>query len=967
MTSQIRYATVVEYPAGTVFGFENGSNYKSWDDLNNLKNENGVAQCRNPDNTETPTIAGRNGTYKRPAPIEFSNFNFDTDNMYNVEKIIVHYTHGKFINNGYYPEFGGATFTLVGTNTDSQTGTAIPAVDNNNNGKSYTLTFTGVSINQLNTMSLRIAYPANTSTTPGRIKLSNVYIEVVYNENVSMVLSGKFNKSPVNINTTSTVTVSAKKTGTMTYNSEIEINLPEGLQYVSSETPLTVTNGISNNQVLKWNPSYPATNNSIQTITFTVRATTTGTKKITLTEKKLGTTYSFTQVVNKINYIVWTDITQRRLALTEDREAIFHVDVKGDNPTVESTRITIDLTGINNIDYAELLTHPDITLLQYENKKFTITYDQPVNKVVRFTFKGCVWNTSDTYTMTVRVNNETPIQYHYVVNPRVMGDLSFTWYKLPDYYIQDMGDGISYTFGAKGKLLFTSDDYNITDGGDNLRLGVYNGTKQDMYIDYDPMVDEETLTVDEEKFLAQVQWCTDIATSDGVDQAVSFVLNENNPVIMVYSFTYVNDPLTQVAKYNFTDPYIVETEIYNTNEANGFRAIVPHPARALRGDTSWAICQIPSLHESVPVALDQWLDGGLLTDSIAIHGFMIQFDYVCDNKCMIEVQLKKGNREGVRTLLLNKGKGTASIGNAYDLFDFSIGDFIQDTKNFEVKIKEINNFSTVVNPQINNARLTVYYIPIAKCRYGFSIDGERSEWYGIYLMPDFEPHMSTDNDKSEYHVEGTDETIVNRLNIDPKQLEFEIKVPNCLIEESIAQIDKIVDLFTNERELYSNKPIPKHIIFDILPDRQYEFVRVDEFDDEFEGATYKAKIKLYIPMGTSYNIESTITGGEGYNGSNTVVKPIVTARCDSQGQVTVTESYMNQYMHVENSAIKVGDIVTFDCIHQVVKIGETAQVTDITDITSSLDFNSSWFKIKGRYSFTGVNSTVLTVEYYPRR
>lgn len=963
MVTQTSYATNIDYPAGTVFGYQNGSNYKSWDDLDNLKTAGGIAQCRNPNNTDTPTIAGRNGTYKRPAPLEFTGFAFDTTDMYNVEKVIVHYTQGKFINNGYYPEFGGATFTLLGTNTTSQTGAAIPAVDSNNNGTHYTLTFTGISISQLNNLSLRVAYPSNTATTPGRIKLSNVYLEVVYNENVSVVLSGSFNKSPVNVNSESTVTVTAKKTGNYAYNSTIDITLPSGLSYVSNLSNETITTGedVAHHTVLHWNPTFNAVNNTSKTIQFKVRATTVGTKTINVKENTLGSSYSFSQVVNKITHIVWSDINKRSLALTEDREHTFHVDIKGDSTTSESNTVTIDVTGVNSLDYAELMTNQYVDVLQYENKRFTIQYTQPPGTVIRFTFKRAVWTVSGNYTLTVQIGNDDPVEFHYIVNPRVMGDLSFCYYKLPDYYTEDMAGGIRYTIGTTGKLLFNSDDYNITDGGDNFRIGVYNGSLDDMY------TTSSHTTLDEETFLAQTLWCDPIATAEGVEQSVNFTYNENNPIIFVYSYTYVNDPVSQVVRYNFTEPYLVETSIYDTVDANGYRAIVPHPARALLGDTRWAVCTIPTMKEAVPVALTDWLDGGLFTEEIAIHGLQVQFDYNVDNNVMIEVEVTHGTKTGVRTLLLRKGRGTATVGSAYDLFDFQIGDLIEDLEDMEIRIHEVNNFETTVKPQINNARITVYYVQIAKCRYGFSVDGARSEWYGIYLMPDFEPHMATKNDKSEYHVEGTDETIINRLNIDPKTLTLSIKVPNCTIQEGMPQIDRIVDLFTNEREIYSHKPIPKHIVFDIMPDRQYEFVRIDEFDDEFEGATYKAKIKLYVPMGTSYNIDSTITGGEGYNGSNTMVKPIVTARCDTNGQLTVTESYMNQYMRVETENLHVGDIVTFDCINHKVYIGDNADITTITDISSSLDFNSSWFKIKGRYSFTSTDGTIFTVEYYPRR
>lgn len=968
MAVQTSYAKIIDYAPGTVFGIENGSNYKSWDDLNNLKEANKRAQCRNPDNTSTPTIAGRNGTYKRPAPIQLDGFTFDTSNMYNVEKVVVHYTSGKWINNGYYPEFAGATFTLLGANVSSQVGRPVPAVNSNNQGTEYTLTFTGVSVEQLNNLALRIAYPANSATTPGRIFLSDIYLEVHYNENTSIILNGQINKSPVLVGEESILTVTAKKGGQQAYTADIEITLPSGVEYletVTSGATITQSSNVNHQTVLHWKPSFTALANVSSQLQVKIKASSTGTKKFNVKEVVLGSSYDFSQIVNQIKYNVTTNIMDKRLNLTEDREASFYVRVTSDTPRDVETTISIDVTGVNSIDYAELMTNQYVNILNYENKKFTIQYTQPKGKAVDFIFKRCVWRIADNYELTVKINTEANQVFSYTVNPKLFGDICFSYFALPRYYTLDMAGGISYTISTLGTLILNSNDYNIFDGGTNYRIGVYNNVTEGVFTSTG---DGKGEIIDEEAFLENVQWSTNIATTNGVEQAVSFNYNSDYPVIFVYSFTYVNDPVGQVCRYNFTEPYLVESAIFNdSSQSDGYRSIVPHPAHALLGDEMWAVCTIPSERSAVPVALSDWLDGGLFDDNIAIHGLTFMFDYVVDNDCMIEVELRLDDRIGTRTLLLRKGKGTATLGNAYDLFDFKIGEFLEAKNNFEIYIREVNNFSTTVKPQINNARLTINYVQIAKCKYGFSIDGERSEWYGIYLLPDFEPHFATNNDKSEYHVEGTDETIINRLNIDPKDLKINIKVPNCTIDESIPQIDKIVDLFTNERELYSNKPIPKHIVFDIMPDRQFEFVRVKEFDDEWEGASYLATIELYIPMGTSYNINSTVTGGEGYLGSNTMVKPIVSVRCDSKGSVTVDESYLNQYMHVESTLLDVGDIVTFDSIQRKVYIGNPSNIDTVTDITSNLDFNSSWFKIKGRYSFNSSNGTILTVEYYARR
>lgn len=967
MATQTRYATNVDYPAGTQFGIENGSIYKSWDDLNNLKTANGVAQCRNPDNTETPTIAGRNGTYKRPAPIEFSGFNFDTSNMYNVEKVVVHYTHGKFINNGYYPEFSGPVFTLVGTNTTAITGNPVPAVDNNNNGTHYTVTFTGINVDQLNNMSLRMAYPSNTATTPGRIKLTNVYLEVFYNEGTSVVLSATPDKNPITIDDDVALTVSAKKTGELAYNASIDITLPTGLSYVTAltQTELTVGENVNHQQVIHWQPEFINVNNHTITMKIKLHASTVGSKKINIKETRLGSTFDTVVNVKKTNYVVWSNINKKSLAITEDKPCTIHVDVKSDATVIKNDTAVIDFTGNNVLNYDLVSSNADVTSVSYGSKKVTIHYKQRPNQVIRFTFTGCIWNISDDYTLSVKINNEDPVLFHYVVNPKEFGALTFSYYKLPDYYTLDIADGISYTVATLGTLIIDGNDYLIQDGGNNFRIGVYNDSLDVFNVDANNKCNY--VLNDADTFIDHVVWCTNPATVDGLEQATSFVYNDEYPIIFVYSHTYVNDPIRQMCIYNFTDPYLVESSIYNTIRADGFRGIVPHPAHALLDDDKYAICTIPTMREAVPVVLSDWLDGGLLSSNIAIHGLRLEFDYVCDNDCMIEIGISLDEKTGTRNFLLKKGRGTASVGNAYDLFDLKIADLIRNAKDLELSIIEVNNFTKTVKPQINNARLTLYYVNIAKCEYGFSIDGERSEWYGIYLHPDIDLHRATENDKSEYHVEGTDETIINRLNIDPKELTIQIKVPNCLIKSSIPQIDHIVDLFTNEREIYSNKPIPKNIIFDIMPDRQYEFVRIKEFDDEYEGATYKAKIKLYVPSGTANDVKSTITGGEGYYGSNTIVKPIVTCRCDTKGSITITESYLNQYMHISSEDLDVGDIIVFDCINRRIYKGANVDVDDTTELTSSLDFNSSWFKLKGRYSFVSTDGTILSVEYYPRR
>ena len=48
-------------------------------------------------------------------------------------------------------------------------------------------------------------------------------------------------------------------------------------------------------------------------------------------------------------------------------------------------------------------------------------------------------------------------------------------------------------------------------------------------------------------------------------------------------------------------------------------------------------------------------------------------------------------------------------------------------------------------------------------------------------------------------------------------------------------------------------------------------------------------------------------------------------------------------------------------------MAQTKGSTTETDITSSVDFSTTWFRIRGEYQFESKNAIIIDVEYNERR
>ena len=357
------------------------------------------------------------------------------------------------------------------------------------------------------------------------------------------------------------------------------------------------------------------------------------------------------------------------------------------------------------------------------------------------------------------------------------------------------------------------------------------------------------------------------------------------------------------------------------------------------------------------------------TEDISIRSITFNVDYNVSNDVELQVTLgADGYKDvkGYRNMTLKKGSGTATLGGRFNLFGLTPHELRGKTDALTIELVVNNPYSNASIVELSNVRVQVEYIVMVAAPYGFTINGERGEEYGIWFY-DMIHNLGTKNEIEEYQVTGTDKSIVNRMNITPKEIEIEFTIDECRLEDAIALADDVIlKLFTNRRDILTNKPFEKWIIFDHMPEKRYWFIRKDEVDDSVENGVYYAKIKLYISKGTAEVIPTITSGSAGETNGLISIEPVLHVQAALDGALVVNEIYTEQNVYIKSSIIKIGDTLTIDSENRKVWHKSKGGATE-TDLTTAVDFTTTWFKIRGEYQFESKNGIIMDVQYNERR
>lgn len=540
----------------------------------------------------------------------------------------------------------------------------------------------------------------------------------------------------------------------------------------------------------------------------------------------------------------------------------------------------------------------------------------------------------------------------------------FEEYRIPVTFTKDSTDNVIITI----TLIDTSNqevysvDYHIN----------FNATETtDIQELIDDSTDYSNLT-DEQIFYNAKWWSTQTAglnTSNNVE--CDFTYEEDYPLYILITGDYPEgDPENSTITFN--EPCIVEEEQYNGRTPNGNYPVPIDDLVLNDGSTSEVTMDSYTKSETI-VFYDLPLTDNYGTNTeMAIRGIELTGNVEQSDRITLYAKLQSPNGESrERSIVLDDNEtsldtdNSFSIGGNGDLWGFSTLDIV-NLEDWEIELTATNTLEeTTANLNYGNIQLNLYIEQVETQNITCYINGEDIRYYGVFLT-DIKIPEGLQTDTKYLDIDGTDTNDAYRQNIREKTITIEFDLGNdCDITANTLSLREFTKLLVNDRDEY-NRPIPKRIEFSHYPDVYWEYILEETMDHTLDIGSYiDGKVKLTIPAGTSYDKEPTTTSNTGYvNGIATIHPNIIFKPTDTV--VTIRETVTGQEFHIGYTGEWNDKIVEIDCDNRIAWLKTNEDDIDPVNLNKYVDYNSDWFRLKGEYSFTGVNCIIRTVDYSER-
>ena len=536
------------------------------------------------------------------------------------------------------------------------------------------------------------------------------------------------------------------------------------------------------------------------------------------------------------------------------------------------------------------------------------------------------------------------------------------------------------TYTVQSYLQKNSTESYHKNWGNNFRLGIFNNPIEEnrqiiTYTDEDGIPQEiiidstDYATLTNEEICTHAEYWSEPLTklNEYQSREVQFHYDPEYPVYIIITGEYPEGNTAN--NIQFTEPCIIETDLYKGRENNG---LFPVPIDNLIIDENeTAELTLEPLGTSNSFILcDFPLDNDTsTTDDTAIRGIEVTGNIEATEEMVLYATLRNPQGEtGQRSIILSETDTNSvtsfSIGGAYDLWGFNILDMTQ-LEDWEIQLQIANTLQeTSSNINFGDITINLYTETVDTQTVTCKVNDENLAFYGAFLTDvNIPPGLETDVDF--LTIDGTDTNDAYRQNIKEKTIELEFEIGDtCDLEMNTNSLRQITRLLTNTKDKY-NRPIPKRIEFSHLPDVYYEYIIKDSLDVELEINTYTVKAKLVIPAGTSFSKQSITTNINGYVQGLASVNPTITVK-PTDSLIEVRDTQSGQKFNIGYSGTWTDKIVEIDCEDRIVWLKTDDEDQDPVNINEYVDWNSDWFTLQGEYSFEGTNCVIRTVDYIER-
>lgn len=952
-------ATITKYPTSVTQS--SGTNQIQFNNLANLKNSNNT-YAKSKDRLHKNNI---------PSAITATGFNFNLPVGSEITNIKVEYAHQKIdYTKNKYPSIAASTITLVGSGLSSSFTSATGAAPTKSmtaktkswtgktsrtvqtysaTGSSSTVTkninYSLPAYTNVNNASfgVKITYPKNTSSNEGWIQLKYIRITITYK--LSSYSFKILSKSEVEVDKVVPVSINMNNPNITRYKPSVIISLPENCILQSSERSLTQ----NQDGTYTWNPDISNVYNDVLNLelVFTDDCET----SLVVRETLNGAFSQFLYVVSPTP----TGYTEEETF--DSAEVIFAI-----NNQSFDLEINVPESILENASNIKVYTDKDIAYStnngsSFSNVSASSSFSIPVSRFVDGVYSLKMRSRDNGITLlSLAADSDQPNSESYIIKviPANLGYPNMSIIKLSDDELSNLADGVNYIVSSELKVIVDTGNSNLfVDYYRNFRLGVYNGP------DFDENVETNV-------FDACKEWSSVMTLLNEVEErSVNFVYNSEYPVYIIITGDYSGaNPLQFTMEYS-------SPLLYEVNELATTDCILPVVLKDVIAQENIANVSIPNFKSTNPfVVFDLPLDEDFETgDSMAVRGIELNAVVSASEQIGISATLKSPNGEiGSNSFIFNsENEETISMGGMFDLWGFSISDMV-NLSDWEVEMQLSNNFN---NPNgetevaISDVSLTIHFMKVDQQVVQCFINGEDTRWYGMFLkLPEIPKGLKMD---AKYITnEGTDVNVPIKQNIQTSEIKLTFGVHGCTIFETSQLLNEITKLIVNERNSL-DRPIPNIIEFSHFPGEHWEYICNETFDTEVEAVDYETTVKLEVPAGTSYSNIDSITGSKGVVKGVAKVNPIITVTNITSDTVEIFESNTEQKftLNYPFDVTKV-NTVEINCIYRKVKLKIDDDDTEI-DITAYVDFNSDWFILQGRFSFTPSNCVVQSVRFNERR
>lgn len=947
---------------------------KKWGGFDTMKKPDGKITCGT---GNYPKIGSKNDLFNKPAPVYVNFGSLNIPNGSKLGTVKLHMNQNTICTksdkkSSNYPSFGAPTIKSYNKEIENNqvkaevvTGIA-PTADN----KEVILEFKNLTAHDVNVsdFGFLIIYPANTSQNQGQLTIGNIYLELE-TDAVDIDYTVKANPETVDIGQKFELELHVEQRDMATYTPVFELNFNNVLRFDKKISG----DGTFKNIGTDKEPQYQWTSTLTKkqaTIKLQFTAIKTGTYEISMIDALTNNAYTINLPILQKELSCKSTCrlaeTPNIKRIKQDERAIYQLSTKTRNSLLDVLPITLHFPLCAEFE--------NIKELEEENN-FKWTADKTEKKV---TMNADIVNLESLYTIALRFNDSGvyPIQAEYngkivdtcyvTVLPKNYTKMAYTKLEVTDEDILEaLSTNLDYTAISHAKYIYTDDDEDglLPELGEyQVRFGVYN------------LNDD----VSEEEFLANTEWSQSRETNVLDEYRVNFHYFNKYPLYFVWTIDYIESPFYEKIKVEFSEPELYETK--NNTSYNQEPALYPKPViNHILSSGEQAVVELPSKKSTNIVRCHNFNEQVVFSNekNVVCQGMQVEWEYETNQQIEMIIEVKAntyetGTFKGLRSITLPAPKtgetvssGIEAIGGKWDLYGLSPHYFRSDTLNYlwvDIHLNNPNNVDATV--KLSNIKLKLFLMDFQDQEYSFEVDGERAEDYGIFFKK-MTWDWGTQNEVNYYQTSGTDITTAYRSNINKKDLELEFDVGNCDLHESGVLLEKVTKLFTNKRTLF-NKPIPKRIIFDHLPEYEFWFVREDALEVEEEYGAYTVKCKLVIPEGTARNRTVSITGTTGANTGVARVSPTIDGIANNNGIITITESNSKQSMTLKTDDIKIGDSFTIDCMNRKAYLSPNGTNT-LKDITNSILWNSNWFIIEDEYTFKSPDSNITMIRFQERK